>query len=211
MTSEIVTLDYLFLGHPRCGSAALAAGLSEAGLSIGHENPGASGMVSWWHTGFYEPDKEPHHFKKSSKNKPAFMVDKIFHYLRRPADALPSIIVENEHGNRDNNSFNHRRRVLWQHFKVDINKMSPQQAATASYVLWNRLAASISDAVTPILVERPDLSIISTDLHADALPVRNTTEEKYGLKKNHSDLEYFLIDTTTEYRDAIEAIERLYS
>ncbi len=206
--SDIVTIDYLFLGHPRCGSAALAAGLTEAGLPVGHERLEDAGMVSWWHTGFHA---QGHRFGKSSQTFPALNVGRILHYLRRPADALPSIEIENEQNGRDNNSFRHRARVIKQTYGVDLAELTPPQAAAASYALWNRLAASISDADTPILVEKPDFSIVSPDLHAEALPVRNTTQKKFGVKKAERDLDYFLADAPADIRDAIEAAEALYS
>lgn len=206
--ADLVQIDHLFLGHPRCGSAALAAGLTQAGLPVGHEKLEAAGMVSWWHTGFHGRD---HRFVKSSKSFPALEVKRIFHYLRRPADALPSIQIENEQNGRDNNSFRHRARVIKQAYGVDLAALSAPLAATASYVLWNRLAASLSDAPAPILVEKPDFSIVSPDLHAETLPVRNTTQKKFGVKKADHDLEHFLTDAPAEFRTAIEAAEALYT
>lgn len=205
--SDSVTIEYLFLGHPRCGSAALAAGLTQAGLPVGHEKLEAAGMVSWWHTGFHVDD---HRFGKSSKIFPALQVGRILHYLRRPADALPSIEIENEQNGRDNNSFRHRARVINMTYGVDLAALTPAQAAAASYALWNRLATTISDAESPILVEKPDFSIVSPDLHAEALPVRNTTQKKFGVKKAERDLDYFLTDAPADIRDAIEAAEALY-
>ncbi|MEM6499880.1 MAG: hypothetical protein AAF709_24625 [Pseudomonadota bacterium] len=203
-------IEFVFLGHPRCGSAALAAGLRQVGLDVEHERLGAQGLVSWWHVGFSEPNAGRGMFRPSNKSMPRLHAGRVFQYLRRPSSAVPSIIVENDHNNRLNNSFRFRQKVILEKFGVDISAMTSAASAITSYVLWNRLAKSLANAAQPILVEKPDFNIISPDLDLQSLPVRNTTAQKFGTSKRSLDLRNELNDVPSGIADEILEIEGMY-
>lgn len=209
--NEAIHLSYVFIGHPRCGSAALAAGLRNAGLDIHHERPGNDGIVSWWLTGFYRQKTNGiHEFSPSRKGAVPIIADKVLSYIRKPSDALPSIMVENEFQDRDNNSFRHRHRIIRKHFDVDLAELDELNAAVASYVFWNRLADRIADADLPIKVEKPDFGLVQPGLHADNLPVRNTTEKKYGVKKKTLDLKSLQSKIPSEHFEYLSSMEEQY-
>jgi hypothetical protein len=210
MDDAYTECDLLILGHPRCGSASLAMALRNAGLELGHERLLRDGMVSWWHVGFYQKDRTGYHFRRSARDKPALRTKRVWRYVRRPSDALPSIVVENEFNNRANASFQHRRRVIMQEYSIDIGSMTPHAAATYSYALWNELAASICSDATPIRIEKPHLEPRLSALGITELPRTNTTHGKFGQEKGHVSLEEFLHEVDRETQAKILEIENGY-
>jgi len=196
----------LFLGHPRCGSSSLAAGLSAAGLDIGHEKQGQDGMVSWWYTGFKVPGAAWPLFVSRGK---IWIVGKAFHYLRDPRDAIPSIVLENEANDRANNSFRYRRRLLKRRFDVDIGDLDAPAAAATSYALWNRLAEDIATD-GQVLVERPDLARAFPELVLDAFPRRNTSLKKFRMPKPQIEIAQAIAHSPAEARPLLARYLALY-
>jgi hypothetical protein len=202
---------YVFAGHPRCGSAALSAGLKGAGINAGHERMEQDGIVSWWSTGRMGGRGNVKFFKIGKAQAQSLVFpDHVYHYIRHPASAIPSIAVENEHNGRENNSFRFRRMVILKQFGQDLAQMPEIEAAAASYVYWNKLAERASDSTTPILIEKPDFSFIQGAGQVAALPVRNTTEQKFGVTKAKMSLEDILSKTSTELQDEIKRFATYY-
>lgn len=210
-TASFVHTKYVFVGHPRCGSAALSAGLKAAGIAAGHERMDKDGTVSWWSTGMFRQPGKVKFFRtgKAQEQKLVFP-DHVYHYIRHPAPAIPSILVENEHNGRENNSFRFRRTVILKHFGVDLAEMPEIEAAAASYVHWNKLAEQASDSATPILIEKPDFSFIDGAGQLAELPVRNTTERKFGVAKAEMTLEDILSKTSKELHHDIRRFAGYY-
>jgi hypothetical protein len=167
------------LGHPRCGSASLAAALRDAGLQVGHEKLGVDGIVSWWHTGWRLPKTGWPVLKHSvGQRSGIWIAGKAFLYLRNPRDSIPSIILENEAQGRENNSFRFRRRVLNANFGIDIGDLDPPLAAATSYALWNRLA-ELSANCGYVLVEQPNLGAAFPTLELNLRDRMNTSLRKF--------------------------------
>lgn len=165
------THKLLGLSHPRSGSKSFANALSESGLDIGHEILGCDGMVSWWHTaGFSKPDnKRLFYCKRSQCNiKPLILV----HLLRSPLDAIPSIILENEFNNRNNNSFRHRSTWIMKRFGVDLSGEERISAAIKSYVFWNLLIEDL----------KPDLIVRIEHVESDCAPLSAILEISTQIK-----------------------------
>jgi tetratricopeptide (TPR) repeat protein len=173
-------IKLIFLGHPRCGCKPLTEFLKSSGIAVEQERLGNDGMVSWWHTGFGLIDQD---FKRQFRLQmgdstlllnPAM----VGHYIRYPLDAIPSIIIENEHNCRNNPSFRHRSSVIKQVFGVDISGFDEIGAAALSYIYWNRLAELYApDFTVRIEYMNDDLSAISKhfDLNLpEELPALNT-------------------------------------
>ncbi len=171
----------VFLGHPRCGSASLAAALRNAGLEVGHEKLGVDGIVSWWLTGRRLPKTGwPVLTHSARQGSGAWIAGKTFLYLRDPRDAIPSIVLENEAQGRENNSFRFRRHVLNENFGIDIGNFDPPVAAATSYALWNRLAEQSANCGN-VLVERPDLGNALPGLDLKLPGRMNTSLEKFRM------------------------------
>lgn len=213
MDSEMQNFKLILIGHPRCGSRSISTFLSKVGLICGHEKLEKDGMVSWWHTGNYMGQKL---FRNGKKEPKHFSSKIVGSYIRNPLDAIPSIVVENEHMDRDNNSFRFRSRLLMKWYGTDISKMGPLAAAATSYVLWNNKAREISELSSPIKVEQPELQEImelagipATEEYEASLTNSeklNTTEVKFGKKKrNFSKAE--IIESVVDDRSVSASLE----
>jgi hypothetical protein len=202
--------NLLFLGHPRCGSTALSAMLKSAGVRVEHERLGRDGAVSWWLVGRRIPDAAwPIFLHGPRENKEIWPGGRIFHYLRDPRDAIPSIVLENEARMRANPSFQLRRRTLRERFGVDINELDVPTAAATSYALWNRLAEELaSDGV--VLVEKPELSNFLPGV-GSLIPHRaNTSLRKFGTTKPDIDIADAIRRSPYEAREQMERYLSLY-
>lgn len=202
--------DLLVLGHPRCGSASLASAFRRAGVEIGHERLLAQGMVSWWHTGFLHGHPTQKIFRKSAIDKPSIKAGAVWWYIRRPSDAIPSIIIENEFNERNNASFKHRHRVILEKYGLDISRATRFGAAAYSYLLWNQIAETLSDDKKPIKIEKPHLDHRLNTCGIFELPRINTTHGKFGRKKEVVSLTRILQDVDTETKRKILQIEEEY-
>ena len=147
---------------------------------------------------------------KSARDKPALRAKQVWRYVRRPSDALPSIVVENEFNNRENASFQHRRHVIQKEYDIDIGSMTPNSAAAYSYTLWNELAAAICSDATPIRIEKPHLEPRLLALGITEIPKKNTTRGKFGHEKHDVGLEDFLREVDRKTWDKIVALENEY-
>ena len=202
--------NLLFLGHPRCGSTALSAMLKSAGVRVEHERLGRDGAVSWWLVGRRIPDAAwPIFLHGPRENKEIWPGGRIFHYLRDPRDAIPSIVLENEVRMRANPSFQLRRRTLRQRFGVDINELDVPTAAATSYALWNRLAEDLaSDGV--VLVEKPELSNVLPGIGPLTPSRANTSLRKFGTTKPDIDFADAVRRSPYEAREQMERYLSLY-
>jgi len=172
------------IGHPRCGSKSLAKYLTKSGLLTGHERLGEEGICSWWLTSRHKP--EAHGFLYQGKgNKTLVVPELVCQFIRNPIDAIPSILIENEFNQRDNNSFKQRREVIHRLFGEDLAEHDPLAAATLSYVYWNKLA---EQAVPDLVVKVEDMAddlvpvIEYFGLSASArIPKLNTSAKKFNI------------------------------
>lgn len=178
----------LFLGHPRCGSAALSAMLKCAGVRVEHERLGRDGAVTWWQTGRRLPETIWPAFARGARDqREIWLGGRIFHYLRDPRDAIPSIVLENEWKMRANPSFQLRRRKIRERFGIDIGELDPPTAAATSYALWNKLAEDLATDGT-VLVERPELPNVLPGTIISKLRRANSSMRKFGTPKPEIDI-----------------------
>ncbi len=166
--SESVDIKLVLIGHPRCGSKSLAQYLSRAGLATGHERIALNdeGLCSWWLTANRKPALGAYLYKSKTDNR-LLKPELVCHFIRNPLDAIPSIIIENEFNQRNNNSFKARQQTIKRKFSVDLADYDALTAATLSYVYWNKLA---EQAV-------PDLRVRVEHMETDLQPIM----EYYGL------------------------------
>lgn len=203
-------MGFLFLGHPRCGSRALSKMLFAAGLHVGHERPGPDGSVSWWHTGrLIRRALWPSFSHGAGDDGEIWLAGRIFHYLRDPREAIPSIVLENEFRGRDNNSFKVRRRVIERRFEVDIGELDALGAAATSYALWNKIAEDLATDGR-VFVERPELSDPPAHLAPIPLLRRNDSERKFGTLKPGLDVMDSIRRSPAKARPLLERYLSLY-
>ncbi|WBU54301.1 hypothetical protein [Paracoccus sp. SCSIO 75233] len=210
-----IQVGFAIVGHPRCGSRSLATAFGQLGLKVGHEKLERDGIVSWWNTARYQGD---HSFKDPRLYPSEFTSRVIGHYIRNPIDAIPSILIENQFRERKNNSYQFRQWILSKEFDVDLDEMSPLTAAATSFVLWNDLAAKISDLDQPILVERPDTRQLQAMLGGALpftgkeikLPRENTTARKFGVDKWETSREDIIDATPEAFRPRLDYYLSLY-
>jgi hypothetical protein len=201
---------FLFLGHPRCGSRSLAAMLAAAGLSIGHERLMHDGAVTWWQTGRrIRHAAWPAFASGGQQHREVWLAGSVFHYIRDPRQAIPSIILENEANGRENNSFRFRRVKLKQKYGIDIGQMGTIEAAASSYALWNKTAEDLATAGR-VLVERPELMIDHLCLKLDPATRLNSSERKFGKSKPDVDFKEVITCTSREVRVLLERYADLY-
>jgi hypothetical protein len=202
----------MFVGHPRCGSKSLAAGLRAAGLRVGYEGYGEDGVVSWFHTGWRLPHaKQPVFSNAVGKDLPAefWLSARVLHYIRDPREAIPSIVLENEAMDRTNNSFTYRRIRLKQRFGIDIGLLDPPAAAATSYALWNGLA---EEAATDglIFIEHPDLQRVIEGRDLPQLPHINTSRHLFGKDKPQIDVTAAVAASPEEAKPYLKKYFALY-
>ncbi len=168
INSEAVNIKIVLIGHPRCGSKSLAQYLSRAGLATGHERIALNdeGLCSWWLTANRKPALGAYLYKNKTDNR-QLKPELVCHFIRNPLDAIPSIIIENEFNQRNNNSFKTRQQTIKRRFGVDLAEYDALTAATLSYAYWNKLA---EQAV-------PDLRVRVEHMEADLQPIM----QYYGL------------------------------
>ncbi len=128
------------VGHPRCASAFVAASIQCFGLDLPHEKIGRDGICSWLNA--VEEDPNP-------PWGPALSSDDTYQhtigYVRDPASALPSIVVEN--GNTK--SFDFRRKHIFLETGIDLADWTrPLDRAIASYVYWMDIVKKRSPLLT---------------------------------------------------------------
>jgi thioredoxin-like negative regulator of GroEL len=118
------------IGHPRCGSRYVSQVLTTLGLHIGHERMGQHGTCSWIHTvdernpPFNAPYAPPRLFRTTLA------------YVRSPADAIPSIMLENTNAD----SFAFRRLHIFRKLGADIARWrDPVERAVDSYLCWMKM------------------------------------------------------------------------
>ncbi|HEX3663880.1 MAG TPA: hypothetical protein VHU23_01430 [Rhizomicrobium sp.] len=203
-------VPFLFLGHPRCGSASLSATLRRAGLRVGHERLGEDGAVSWWQTGRRLSGAIcPMFSRGKAREGETWLGGRIFHYIRDPRDSIPSIMLENEVRCRANPSFQLRRRTLMARFDIDIGDMDAPVAAAASYALWNELAAQLSSKGA-VRVENPEFSVISPSIATVGVLRSNLSVHKFGMVKPDIDVDDAIRRSPREVRLIMERFSQLY-
>jgi tetratricopeptide (TPR) repeat protein len=143
------------IGHPRCGSTYVAVVLSTLGLHIGHEKPAADGLCSWIHAvedlnpPFGAPWLPPRAFRGTMA------------YVRDPATAIPSIILENARGT----TFDFRRFHIARATGVDIaQRRDPLERAVESYMCWTEIV----ERQRPLLTMRVERMLDDLAVHSDA-------------------------------------------
>ena len=168
-----------------CGSKSLSTLLCNSGLDIGHEICKQDGMVSWSLAASKKlsPQGDGYFLHGKPANRKALMPNLLGHYLRNPMAAIPLIVIENEYMGRNNNSFKHRRSIIQRLFNVDINEFDRINAATISYVLWNKIIERYApDFTVRIEYAKKDLSMVE-ELYSltisDDMPTADSSENKF--------------------------------
>ena len=197
--STTANIRLVLIGHPRCGSKSLAKYLSQAGLATGHERLAFNdeGLCSWWLTANRKPALGAYLYKSKTDNR-QLKPELVCHFIRNPLDAIPSIIIENEHNQRNNNSFKARQQTIKRKFSVDLAEYDALTAATLSYVYWNKLA---EQAV-------PDLRVRVEHMETDLQPIMQyygLTAEKNIPKLNTSATKFGVADKLTVDVDILMA------
>jgi hypothetical protein len=202
---------FLFLGHPRCGSLALSKMLQTAGLRVGYEGPGPDGSVSWWHTGRHIANSRwPSFAHGAHETREIWLAGRIFHYLRDPCEAIPSIVLENEIKARNNNSFRMRRAILRRRFGIDLAGLDAATAAATSYALWNRIAETLATDGR-VFVEHPVIDCLPPSIGPIPLLRRNDSRRKFGKTKPELDIADAIRRSPEEARPLLEHYLALYS
>jgi len=150
--SNFILLPFVFTGHSRSGTAFITRLLQKYGVNVLHEITYAShGIVSWWVASTIKKENDriySYSLAKSVVKKVYF--ESLIHIISDPHATIPSIVLENEFNNRDNNSFKHRRNQIKKHFNIDLETIdNPFECAAFSYVYWYKL----------IFQKRPTLQI----------------------------------------------------
>ena len=125
---------FKIIGHPRCASGYIATVFGNFGYSVGHERLLENGICSWMlavddaHIPWGDNPESDQEFQHT------------LGYVRNPADAIPSIMLENN----DSASFMFRRLHILRSFDVDIaNYRSSLERACASLIYWDELVSEI--------------------------------------------------------------------
>lgn len=127
----------LILGHPRTGTGHAAATLRSWGLDVGHEADGKDGICSWM---LAVEDEAPWAADEVARHRSALRHKLLLHVVRSPADAIPSIIRENNHAPQ---SLAYRRKHILDRFDIDICAAATDlETAVLSLVYWSRLIAA---------------------------------------------------------------------
>lgn len=79
-------MKFLFVGHPRGGTAYAAALMQSAGIDVRHEEMGANGTSSWMHA--VHDIIPPYTFDRSRRADHYF--DAVIHLVRNPLDTIAS-------------------------------------------------------------------------------------------------------------------------
>lgn len=174
----------VLIGHPRCGSRSLAQYLTTAGLTINHERLGQDGVCSWWLASRRKAGSNS--FIIGAKDTKTIIIPELVcHFIRNPLEAIPSIVIENEFSERNNNSFKHRREIINRKYNVDLANHDPLTAATLSYVYWNKLAEEAMPDLT-VRIEKMNTDLLPL-IHyyglssIEKIPQLNTTATKFGI------------------------------
>ncbi len=132
------------IGHPRCGARYVARVLNRLGLDLGHERPGGDGFCGWVHA------VHDLNLPLATTPVPAPAFRTTLAYVRDPASAIPSIMLENCLGA----SFDFRRFHIARRLGIDIaQRRSALERAVASYLLWMRIVDEERPALT-LRIER---------------------------------------------------------
>lgn len=138
-----IVRSVLCVGHPRCGSKYMSQLLGAFGLEVGHEKMEAQGISSWM---FAVDDRwYPYAKDKYARSHRYSHFRHIIHHVRSPFDAIPSLIVENQHSET---SFEFRRKHIRRYFDIDLVDLSLIDAAVASFVYWNRIIELMNPNIT---------------------------------------------------------------
>jgi|GEM_PF-5454289 len=115
------------VGHPRCASGYMATLFTELGLQIGHETLLRDGVSSWMHA------VADLHVPYNHNATHGVRFDHTVAHVRDPADAVPSIMLENSRSA----SFNFRRLHIMRGSGVDICEYrNAVERAVASLLHW---------------------------------------------------------------------------
>ena len=121
-------------GHPRCGTAYMAALMRCFGFDIGHEELRRDG-ISAWSWAVCDPEA-PWCKDQRSRPRPRSRSDRIehlIHVVRHPADALWSIA----HGYDCSNTED----ILWR-YTTQTARMNRYEMAAATFLGWNAIIAA---------------------------------------------------------------------
>lgn len=187
-----INVDFLVTGHPRTGTGYVSQLFNAMSLEVGHEKLGSNGISSWLHA-------------VKNQNIPFFSEKKMGHYnisrydfdfkyllllIRDPAEAIPSIVVEN----RNNISYSFRRFHIFQELNVDMNKYSYWlDKAIVSYLSWIKLIEkqnpkatlkleSIEDDLV-LFLKKNNIPYLESFKNSFERSKANSTKQKYGIEK----------------------------
>ena len=178
------------IGHPRCASGYMSRLAMRYGLEVGHEHYGRDGISSWM---FTVEDLNPPYPLRDRVTPVNTTFEYTLLHVRNPAEAVPSVMLENAIGR----SFSFRRQHILRECGVDIaTYRTAIDRAVASIVYWTEIGLRRTpDWIIP--VERaeelfPDVARAigaqaeDTDRAGDVLGTNfNSSEKKHkhGAKK----------------------------
>jgi tetratricopeptide (TPR) repeat protein len=158
------------IGHPRCGSTYVAVVLSTLGLHIGHERPAADGLCSWIHA---VEDLDP---PFEARWLPPRAFRGTMAYVRDPATAIPSIMLENTNAA----TFDFRRFHIARATGVDIaQRRDPLERALDSYMCWT----DIVERQRPLLTMRVERLLEDVAAHSEAFETLGLRIEPAAMAK----------------------------
>ena len=133
------------LGHPRCGTGFTASLLEQNGLAVGHEEPGADGIVSWMQVA-----------KRGSPPWGATLTEyppdaTLILVARSPLSALNSVATENQ----QIRSIGFRAEVIWERRGVDMFSSDNQSGDPAIYDFLGWAVISMAYWYDMCLAEHP--------------------------------------------------------
>jgi len=134
------------LGHPRCGTGFTASLLQQHGLDVGHEKPGADGVVSWMQVS--RRGAAP--WGTTLTEYPAG--SRLFLVARSPLAALNSVATENQ----QIRSIGFRAEVIWERCGLDIFAEENQSGDPAIYDFLGWAVMSMAYWFEMCLAEGPE-------------------------------------------------------
>ena len=174
--------DILCMGHPRCGSAYMAHLLQAFGLDVGHEQLGSRGISSW----MFAVDDDPYPFARNrgAERRRDKHFSAVIQHVRDPADAIPSIMVENRHSSV---SYQFRRRHILKGLGIDLESYTNElERAVVAYLAWNQLieqlkpqlVVPVENAEVPLRQWLVNQGLVAAEFQPNALPPRDVNTRK---------------------------------
>ena len=143
-------IDYLVIGHPRCGTKSMSSYLNQMNILTYHETFNKSNIknenkllgISSWLLAVKDIEYPYGNIKRNE-----LYVDNIIHIVRNPFDAIPSIILEHKY-TPNNLSYKFKKKHIKNILNIelpDINNFNNLdfileiEIALKTYLYWNKI------------------------------------------------------------------------